>query len=62
MRTLSIVSGAISTIAIAAIVAVEPSFAGEPTVGAPGPLVGAGIPALVAMAGGYWAIRKRRRG
>jgi hypothetical protein len=60
---LPMVSTVVSTIAIAAIVAVEPAFAADAVpVGVPGPLVGAGIPALVVLAGGYWAIRKRRRG
>jgi hypothetical protein len=45
-----------------AIVAIDPAFAGIDPVGVPAPLVGAGIPALLAFAGGYWAIRKRRKG
>jgi hypothetical protein len=29
--------------------------------GAPGPLLGAGIPALLLIGGGYWAVRRFRR-
>ena len=52
---------AISMVGIAAIVAVEPAFAGCNPVAVPAPLVGAGIPVLIAFAGGYWAMRKRRK-
>lgn len=44
--------------AAAAIVAVEPAIAGVSAV--PGPLLGAGAPALALLAGGYYWIRKRR--
>jgi lipopolysaccharide export LptBFGC system permease protein LptF len=33
------------------------AFAGGPV---PGPVVGAGAPALVLLAGGYWLLRRRR--
>jgi lipopolysaccharide export LptBFGC system permease protein LptF len=36
-----------------------PAFAGTPV---PGPLLGVGAPALALFAGGYYLIRKRRRG
>ena len=36
----------------------SPAFAGAPV---PGPVLGAGIPALVAIGAGYWLIRKRRQ-
>ena len=49
-------------VAGAAIIAFEPALAGSPQPGVPAPLLGAGIPGLVAFAGGYWAIRKRRKG
>ena len=51
----------IAAIGLAAVVATEPSFAGIDPPVVPAPIVGAGIPALIALAGGYWAVRKRRR-
>jgi uncharacterized membrane protein len=48
-------------IGVAAVVAIEPSFAGETSVAVPAPIVGAGIPALMAIGGSYWALRKRRK-
>ena len=44
-----------------ALAAIDPALAGNIGPGVPAPLVGAGIPALAALAGGYWAIRRRRR-
>ena len=35
-----------------------PAFAGVPV---PGPVLGAGLPALVVIGAGYWLIRKRRQ-
>jgi hypothetical protein len=51
----------VAAVGLALIAAVEPALAGvcDPVV--PAPIVGAGVPALIAFAGGYWAIRKRRR-
>ena len=47
-------------LALLGFIAVDPAFAGSlPT---PGPMIGAGAPALVLFAGGYWLIRRRRRG
>ena len=43
-----------------AIVLIEPAFAG-PTVTTPAPIIGAGLPALAILGGGYWLIRKLRR-
>jgi uncharacterized membrane protein len=37
---------------------IEPAFAGGQVV--PGPLVGAGLPAIAVLAGGYWLVRKLR--
>lgn len=37
----------------------SPAFAGSPV---PGPLLAAGAPALAIFAGGYYLIRRRRRG
>jgi hypothetical protein len=36
----------------------EPAFAGAPPV--PGPIIGAGLPVLAVLGGGYWLIRKVR--
>ncbi len=44
---------------IAALLAVEPALAGVQPV--PGPLLGAGLPALAVFAAGYYVIRRRRR-
>jgi lipopolysaccharide export LptBFGC system permease protein LptF len=41
------------------LLAATPSFAGS--VGAPAPLIGAGLPALAVFGAGYWAVRKLRR-
>ncbi|HEY0412933.1 MAG TPA: hypothetical protein VGD66_07320 [Allosphingosinicella sp.] len=43
-----------------ALVAVDPAVAGFLPV--PGPMIGAGAPALVLFGAGYWLIRRRRRG
>lgn len=51
----------VAAMGVASLVAMEPAFAGIEPVAVPAPLVGAGIPALIAFAGGYWAIRRRRR-
>ena len=45
---------------IAAFLAAEPAWAG--TIPVPGPLLGAGLPALAVFAAGYYVIRRRRRG
>ena len=42
-----------------ATVAVDPAFAGMLPV--PGPMIGAGAPALALFGVGYWLIRRRRR-
>ena len=44
--------------ALVAFTAVDPALAGTTT---PGPMIGAGAPALALFAGGYWLIRRRRR-
>ena len=62
MPSLSSALGVFGAIGSAAIIALEPAVAGSCLpVAVPAPIVGAGIPALIAFAGGYWAIRKRRR-
>lgn len=40
------------------IASIEPAFAG--IVGVPGPIIGAGLPVLAVLAGGYWIVRKLR--
>jgi len=40
-------------------VAATPAFAGSTV---PGPVLGAGAPALVAIGAGYWFVRRFRRG
>jgi lipopolysaccharide export LptBFGC system permease protein LptF len=37
---------------------IEPALAQVPT---PAPLIGAGLPAVAVLAGGYWLIRKLRK-
>lgn len=41
----------------AAIVTADPAYAGQPI---PGPVLGAGLPALAVIAGGYYLLRKYR--
>jgi lipopolysaccharide export LptBFGC system permease protein LptF len=45
--------------AVLAVIAasIEPALAGVPV---PAPIIGAGLPALAVLAGGYWLIRKVR--
>ncbi len=45
-------------VGVAAAAAAAPALAGTPV---PGPLIGAGLPALALFAGGYWLIRRMRR-
>ena len=59
MHSMTAVLRTIPAIGVAAVVAIEPAFAGEVSVAVPAPIVGAGIPALIAFAGGYWAVRNR---
>jgi hypothetical protein len=40
------------------IIAIAPALAQVPT---PAPLIGAGLPAVAVLGGGYWLIRKLRR-
>ncbi|HEX8655030.1 MAG TPA: hypothetical protein VF693_07395 [Allosphingosinicella sp.] len=54
----SIASGA-AFFASAVFLAADPALAGFPV---PGPVLGAGLPALALIAGGYYLIRRRRRG
>jgi hypothetical protein len=48
---------AVAALIIAA-VWIEPAFAGAQHV--PGPILGAGLPALAVLGGGYWLIKKLR--
>lgn len=52
----------VAAVGVGLIAAVEPALAGISAPAVPAPIVGAGVPALIAFAGGYWAIRKRRKG
>jgi hypothetical protein len=61
MQPMTALLRTIAVIGVATVVAIEPSVAGEVSVAVPAPIVGAGIPALIAFAGGYWAVRKRRK-
>ena len=45
--------------ALASLADVEPALAGAPAV--PGPVIGAGLPALALFGAGYWLIRRRRK-
>lgn len=45
--------------ALVSLAAAEPAFAGITPV--PGPVIGAGLPALALFGAGYWLIRRRRR-
>ena len=54
----SIASGA-AFLAGGVLFAADPALAG---VTVPGPVLGAGLPALAVIAGGYYLIRRRRRG
>jgi hypothetical protein len=44
----------------AAFAAADPALAGS--IATPGPALGAGLPALAALGGGYWLIRRYRKG
>jgi hypothetical protein len=39
------------------VASIEPALAGTPV---PAPVIGAGLPAIAVLAGGYWLIRKFR--
>lgn len=54
IRELVITAGGAAAVSM---VAAGPAFAGVPV---PGPVVGAGLPALAVIAGGYYLIRRRR--
>jgi hypothetical protein len=41
------------------IASIEPALAGPTPV--PGPIIGAGLPVLAVLAGGYWVVRKVRQ-
>ena len=45
--------------AVAWIAVVDPALAGNVPV--PGPVIGAGLPALALFGAGYWLIRRRRK-
>ena len=45
--------------ALVSLVAIDPALAGVTPV--PGPVIGAGLPALALFGAGYWLLRRRRR-
>jgi len=50
-------AGRILAIAVVSMLVADPAFAG---LAVPGPVLGAGAPALAVIAGAYWLIRRRR--
>jgi hypothetical protein len=59
MRRLTSYVATAAGAAMASMVLASPAMAGFPV---PGPVVGAGLPALAVIAGGYYLIRRRRKG
>ncbi|HMJ92695.1 MAG TPA: hypothetical protein VK472_01210 [Allosphingosinicella sp.] len=59
MRKLSDMLRFTAAAGLAAFAAAEPALAGITPV--PGPVIGAGLPALALFGAGYWLIRRRRR-
>jgi hypothetical protein len=41
------------------VASIEPALAGAPNV--PAPIIGAGLPVLAVLGGGYWLVRRLRR-
>ena len=58
MRTMIPIAAQTFIVAGAALVTATPALAGTVV---PGPVLGAGAPALAVIAGGYWLIRRYRR-
>ena len=58
-QMLPIKSNVIAPVFAVVIASIEPAFAGV-VGGVPGPIIGAGLPVLAVLAGGYWLIRKFR--
>jgi hypothetical protein len=59
MRTLSNMLRFTAAVGLAAFAAAGPALAGNVPV--PGPVIGAGLPALALFGAGYWLIRRRPR-
>jgi hypothetical protein len=60
-RGISVASNAFrfaSILALSLVAAAEPALAG--VIQTPGPMIGAGLPALALFGAGYWLIRRRR--
>lgn len=53
--------GKAAALGLVILLPVTPALAGI-TTPAPGPMIGAGVPALAVFGAGYWLIRRRRRG
>ena len=58
MKTFKGYAASAAAIAGAVLIAADPALAGAPV---PGPVLGAGLPALAAIAGGYFLIRRYQR-
>jgi hypothetical protein len=59
--SLASVLRSLAVLGVALLPAVEPALASSVPPAVPAPIVGAGVPALLAFAGGYWALRRRRK-
>lgn len=57
MKQLRTIAARAAAIAGATMIAADPALAGGPV---PGPVLGAGLPALAAIAGGYYLLRRYR--
>ena len=58
MKHIRGIAASAAAIAAITVVAADPALAGLPV---PGPVLGAGLPALAVIAGGYYLIRRFRR-
>ena len=63
MKTLSAMAFLLTllTLSVPAVAQLSTALPNAPHRGAPGPVVGAGIPVLVVGAGVYWLVRRRRK-
>ena len=59
MKQLKSIATGVAFFAGGVLLAADPAMAGNTL---PGPVLGAGLPALAVIAGGYYLIRRRRRG
>ena len=65
MKTLFLTTLLLSTLSVPAFAAPNPNAGNHPNAnafkGAPGPVLAAGLPALVVGGGIYWLVRRRKR-